>query len=389
MTVILELLVIAATVLAAGVWGAALVATIRTVRGVEVLDAADDGAATGRVTVVTPACDEAARIVASVQTFLAQGPNVDVVAVDDRSGDGTGRLLDELAATSERLRVVHITELPDGWLGKVNALHEGARRATGDWLVFADADVVFEAGAIDRAVAHAMQRDLDCLTLIPQVLSAGFLGDLVFEASGCFVGLAGRWWRVRDADSDAYVGGGAFMLVRRSAFERTPGFEWLRLEVADDQGLGLMMKQHGRTDIAVAHDAISLRWYEDVGDLARRMQKGFFGIMGRFSVLRTVALAAVLLWLGLFPLVLLGSVGAPWSHGAAFVGLLTIWTTSVLAARWMNRSVVSALLVPLGFVVTAIITLRAAYVGWRIGGIEWRGQRYPSDQLRSAQRVIM
>lgn len=367
-------------------WAAALVATVRLTRGVESLDPGP-GARDTRATVVTPACDEAAGIGAAVESFLAQGPAVDVVAIDDRSTDQTGVILDDLARETERLTVLHIDTLPPGWLGKLHALDRGTQRATGDWLVFADADVVFEPDTIARAIGHAAARELDCLALIPQVRSAGPLGDLVFEAAGAFIGVTGRWWEVRDPERSAFAGGGAFILVRREAFERTPGFAWLRLEVADDMGLGQMMKHHGRADIALAGGAVSLRWYRDYADIARKMQKNFFGIVGGFSVARTLAAAALLAWLGAFPAAALLPTSTPWPLVIPAAGLACLCASAILTARWLGRSTLSAALAPLGLLLMSAVIVRAAWVGHRVGGIEWRGQRYASDELKPAQRV--
>ncbi|NIP78703.1 MAG: glycosyltransferase, partial [Gemmatimonadetes bacterium] len=101
-----------------------------------------------RVTVVVAARDEAGHIAPTVHSLLAQDyPDLEVVAVDDRSTDGTGRILDRLAARQPRLRVLHIDTLPPDWLGKNHALHRGAELASGELLLFTDADVVMRPDA--------------------------------------------------------------------------------------------------------------------------------------------------------------------------------------------------------------------------------------------------
>src|ERR1051326_8537576 len=100
-----------------------------------------DGATT--VSVIVAARNEARHIEQGLQSILAQDyPNLEFIAVDDRSTDGTGDILDRLAKKDLRLHTVHITELPSGWLGKTHAQHVGAERATGELILFTDADVV-------------------------------------------------------------------------------------------------------------------------------------------------------------------------------------------------------------------------------------------------------
>src|SRR3954464_3274474 len=88
-----------------------------------------------RVSVLIPAKDEGERIRACIASALAQDyPHFDVIAIDDRSTDNTGAILDEMAAADPRLKVMHLTDLPAGWTGKNHALWQGVRHATGDWL---------------------------------------------------------------------------------------------------------------------------------------------------------------------------------------------------------------------------------------------------------------
>ena len=126
-----------------------------------------------RVTVVVPARDEAGDIAACLTSLLAQDyRNLHIVAIDDRSSDGTGAIMDELAAReSKRLSVLHVAELPAGWLGKTHALAMGAQRAIAmhqpDYLLFTDGDVMFQPQAVRRALAQAVATQADHFVLVP------------------------------------------------------------------------------------------------------------------------------------------------------------------------------------------------------------------------------
>ncbi len=342
------------------------------------------------LTIVSPACNEEKHVQSAVASMLALDyPDVRVVAVDDRSTDSTGALLDALAKTHDRLTVLHLTELPDGWLGKLNALEKGVAQATGDWLLFMDADAHLSGQALKRAISYADAEHVDCLSVVPQIATCGFVGDAVFDVSLALLSGNGRLRTVRDPKSRHVAATGAFILVRRSAFAKTPGFSWLRLEVADDFGLALMIKSHGGTcDILNGRGEVTLEWYSSFGEMTRLMQKNLFAIVAGFSLWRAIGVAALAAWL---PLSLL-AVTLPVHPTLRLIplgGALCMTLATVLAARATGRSLLPALCWPIGFFGTAWMLLRSGVVGHRIGGIQWRGVVYPSAVLKAHQRVRM
>jgi len=372
---------------------AALLAMIRTVRSTTVLSSVvvPERDAPPTVTALTPACDEEGAVEATVRSFLAQsGVTLDVVAIDDRSRDRTGAILDALAAEDGRVTVLHVRELPEGWLGKVHALEVGSRHATGDWLFLADADVRLSPEAIARAVAYAEQRGADVVTAYPQIEPAGLLADVTWSFIGCMAGIGLAPWRLRDPESKHAIAIGAFILVRRSAFATTPGFSYIRLEVADDMGVAILMKDHGfHCDAVNGRGDVRLRWYDDFREMVVRSQKNFYGIMSRFSLARGLSIALLLAWVGLTPALLAAPVTAQAVLLAPALGTTAMVATSLLHAHWAARPLAPALIAPLGALLLAFIVLRSALVGARLGGIQWRGVLYDADLLRDAQRFRM
>ncbi|NQU19975.1 MAG: glycosyltransferase [Candidatus Nealsonbacteria bacterium] len=347
-----------------------------------------------KLSVVIPACNEADKIEAAVRSVLGQDyPELEVVLIDDRSTDGTGELVDRLAADDPRVQAVHVTELPDGWLGKVHALDVGVRRATGDWVLFTDADVNYRGDMLRRAVAYCEDRRLDHLAAAPEIWSNQFLADVAvasFLRSFCVLV---RCWAVEDPNSGAFVGIGAFNLVRREAFDRTEGFEWLRLEVADDVGLGLMMKRSGgRSCMVTAVGLLGLHWYRTIGEMARGFEKTFASA-AQCSVLRLAAICLLSTALELAPLaaflpvrrVIPGDSSGLWWAGGAMIAMAVF--SIVALARWSRGRVLPGLCFPLGVVLNTALLLRAGWLGvWR-GGVDWRGTRYPNAVLRRGARV--
>src|SRR5467141_5040967 len=123
-----------------------------------------------RISILFAARDEEEKLPAALATLMEiDYPDLEVIAADDRSQDSTGRILDEFAAAHPRLRVVHITQLSSGWLGKPHALQKAYEASTGEWLLFTDADVRFAPDVLRRAASLVKERAVDHLTLLGDV----------------------------------------------------------------------------------------------------------------------------------------------------------------------------------------------------------------------------
>src|SRR5258705_1463675 len=114
------------------------------------------------LTIVAAAKDEASRVEEAARSLLRQDyPNLTVIVVDDRSSDGTSGILDRLAAENPRLRVVHITSLPEDWIGKCHALAQGAGATDSEWILVVDGDVTLAPEAARRGVWLAVRQGWD------------------------------------------------------------------------------------------------------------------------------------------------------------------------------------------------------------------------------------
>lgn len=345
-----------------------------------------------RLSVVIAACNEATTIEPAARSVLSQDyPDLEIVLVDDRSTDETGETVDRLASECAQITPVHVRELPQGWLGKVHALHTGLARASGSWVLFTDADVHFAPGALRRAVAAAEARGLDHLTAIPAAWNVGLVVDsLVVAFLRSFLTVLQPPWGVERPDSRHFFGVGAFNLVRRDTFDRTPGFEWLRMDTADDMGVGLLMKRAGARCLAVTAFAdVGLWWHRTVGEAARGFEKGY-AALGHCRVWRVLATASAGLAFDTSPVwaLVLACLPVPWPLRALGIAVAAVFAAaSVVFARWGRSSCVPALITPFLAPVITVLFVRTAWLGWRRGGIAWRGTVYPCQALRDGMRV--
>jgi glycosyltransferase involved in cell wall biosynthesis len=345
-----------------------------------------------RLSVLIPACNEAPNLESAVATLLQQDyPDLEIILVDDRSSDGTGEIIERLARENPRIRAVHVETLPRGWLGKVHALHRGVERASGDWLLFTDADVHFGAAILRRAVALVLHQRVDHLALIPRTIQKSFWLELAVNTFGLLFFITTRAASVNRPGSKAFVGIGAFNLVNAQRFHRTPGFEWLRLEPGDDVGLGMMIKQSGGTTrLAFAYEDLSLQWYPSVTAMFKGLEKNLFGPGSRYRWWLMLIQVGVIWALVAAPYVSLAlglahGLAPLWTAGAAAISMQLIFPVCFLADRKTKGFIL--LLFPVGVLLITAMMLRAGYQCLKNGGIDWRGTHYPIDQLRAGQRV--
>ena len=342
-----------------------------------------------KVSIVIPACNEAAAIEPAVRSLLAlEYPALEIVIVDDRSTDGTGEIIDRLAEEDARIKPLHITHLPEGWLGKVHAIHEGIQRTSGRWILISDADVQFEPHALKKAIHFAFREQLDFLTVIPDVKTRG-LGLQMMMSQFCHqASLYIDPLRLNDPAHRICYGQGAFLLLRRDVFERSEGLEWLKMEAIDDTGLALLMRRAGaRMGVIAGQGEIRLEWYRDLASFVRGIEKNAFAIVQyRVSIWCAVFLSTLLVFFGftLAP-ILCGS----WEIRLFVGGALALYLICVrLQFRSLLRVPLAAvLLFPISFLCLPLLFARAGALAlWR-GGIRWRETFYPLKSLRENQRV--
>jgi hypothetical protein len=376
--------------LAALFWLAQLVEAIRFARQAVWLGALPGDCPRGgwpSLAVIFAARNEEAMVERATRSLLAQDyPNLAAIAVDDRSTDGTGAILDELAAADRRLRVVHIHELPAGWLGKTHALHEAAETSTAEWLLFTDADVLFAPDALRRAIALAEARALDHLAVVPDVLTET-AGERAFLAMFLLMFNAYAPPRkVGDFRSKVSAGVGAFNLVRASAFRAIGGFRRLALSVDEDMRLGQALKYAGYgSGVALGKSLVSVRWQVGVGGMIRGLEKNFFTGAG-YRLLNVVVAVVGLIVIGMVPHVGL-FVGPWWSRALGAVGVGSIAAILAMMRRPGGVAWYHALVLPLPALACIVALVRSAALAVRRRGIRWRDHHYPLDELRAHARL--
>ncbi len=337
------------------------------------------------LTVIVPAKDEAVAIERCLLSLLASDyPKLQIIAVDDRSSDSTGELMDRIATTSEafnRLRVLHVTELPAGWLGKPHAMALAAAGVDSDWLLFTDADVIFAPDALRRAIAFATKSGADHFVLYPTLILHGWSERMLVAFFQSVSALAGRPWKIPDPRAKRdYIGVGAFNLIRRSVYEALDGYATLRMEVLEDMRLGYRVKRGGYAQrVAFGRDLIRIRWAESARGMLNNLSKNLFAVFRfRAGLVLCACVGAALLCLT--PFVALAFAGA-----ARLAGIVTLLALLALNLRYSRQTRISPaylVLFPIATLMFLWTLLRSMVLVFYRGGVLWRGTLYPLKELR-------
>jgi len=338
-----------------------------------------------RVSIIVPARNEEEHISGALSQLLAlEYCNYEVIAVNDRSTDRTGSIMDEIAARPEahkQLRIIHVTELPAGWMGKTHAMWIAGQQATGDWLLFTDADVFFRNDTLRRTLAYAESERADHLVVFPTLIMKTPGERMMIAFFQTLFAFGHRPWKVADPKAKDHMGVGAFNMIRRAAYEKVGTYQALRMEVLDDMKLGKVVKNAGLAQRNVFGDGLlSIHWASGALGVVNNFTKNFFAVMS-FQWWRTVATAVALLFLNLMPFVGVWFTSG-WSRAGYALALLSMF--AIYAGMSLRTKIAPYyfFLHPVSTLLFNYALLRSMVVTLRDGGVTWRGTKYPLDELR-------
>jgi cellulose synthase/poly-beta-1,6-N-acetylglucosamine synthase-like glycosyltransferase len=335
------------------------------------------------VTVIVPARNEERAIEDCLRSLACQDlPKLEILAVNDRSIDKTGENMDRLACEyPSRVRVIHIRELPQNWLGKTHAMWLGAREAKAKWLLFTDGDVVFAPDTLSRAVAYAAREAADHVVVYPTLeLHSVAERSLIGFFMTVFLAV-NRPWKIADPRARESIGVGAFNMIRREAYEEIGTYESLRMNVIDDLSLGRRVKQHGlRQRMVVGPELVRLRWAHSAVGIMLNLEKNFFALMRfRLSLTIIACLLTIIMSVGPFVGLILAPGLARLPFALAVIAIAALYATF---SRWIRIAPLYFALHPLAAVVVAATMLNSALHAIINQGIIWRGTKYSLKQLR-------
>jgi glycosyltransferase involved in cell wall biosynthesis len=336
-----------------------------------------------KVSIIIPARNEEKHVAEALQSILGQDyKNLEIIVIDDRSIDQTPAILNRMAQSHPTLNVVHITELPQGWLGKNYALFLGAQQATGEYLLFTDADVVMHPSTLSRAIHYMVEKQLDHLTLGPVIRMPGLHLQMFAGAFVIFLALYSMPWKAKNLKSNKYIGIGAFNLLKANVYRAIGTHQAIAMRPDDDIKLGKLIKKHGyKQEVLFGEKMIHVDWYDSLREVIVGLMKNTFAVFDyKISVVIAVSISLLLLvvwpFLGIF---LTKGIAQILNFIIVLIILLLYWETmrSHDVKRWLG----------IGFPISTCLFI---YIMWRAmltavinKSITWRGTHYSLAELKS------
>ncbi|WP_404449750.1 glycosyltransferase [Sutcliffiella horikoshii] len=302
--------------------------------------------------------------------------------MNDRSTDRTGTIIDQLAKNEPRMKCIHIKQLEAGWLGKNHALYKGYLKSKGEYILFTDADILFEKDTVSKAITYFQHQKLDHLTLAPNLKGSSFWTNAFVSFFLFGFGYFRRPWKSNDPKSKSAIGIGAFNFLSRDAYEEIGTHQNIRMRPDDDLMLGRQIKQAGkRQHLALALNHLQVEWYPDLRSALIGLEKNTFA--GLFYSYFMVLFAISGLFLSqLFPFIAL-FVTTGITRLLFFLSILMLFLAYHVTANKMAKGANIYLTV---FPITVLLFIysiaRATILTLHRGGIIWRGTFYSINQLK-------
>jgi chlorobactene glucosyltransferase len=339
------------------------------------------------IALVVAGRDEEDHLEACVRSLLAQDyPALELVFVDDRSSDGSREILARLEQElAPKLRALHVDELPPGWGGQTHGLHRGVAASQSEWICFTDADCRFESEqTLSIAMADAQTHGAEFLSVIPR-LEAPTVWERTYLPLCSFVLVTGlEIGQVNDPQHPAGYANGAFILIRRAAYERLGGHDAVRQLVNDDVGLARRAKRLG-VSLRVAGNKrlLQTRMYESLGGAWRGWSRNLYGVLRHVPRLSRALLSAlslfVLPWLALIASLVACALDPAWIPALATWGLTVVIAQAGLWRLYEASEITPAyslLSLPGALFVSALLA-NSLGRSVRRTGTTWHGVHYP------------
>lgn len=341
-----------------------------------------------KVSLIIPVCNEAQTVEKAAHSLFSMNyPEIEFIFVNDRSTDDTGLVLARLATAEKRMKIITISHLPVGWLGKVHAFKKGLEIASGEWILFSDADVHYNEFSLKKALSYSYNNKLDFLAVLPSIVGGTLFVRILLAQVIHYMTFLVNFSKISDPEYKGAIAHGAFMLVRTSIYKKSKGLEALKMEVLDDVGFAVEMKRAGaKIAILSGLDEIEFEWYSSTKGFINGFEKNGFASMQYSIILLSLAVLGMsLFFLGytIFPIM---------THSVIYMSF--VWSSLIIYLLITQISLKKIIKIPFWgvflFTVNILflpyVVARSAVKCLKQQGIYWRGTFYPLAELKKAQR---
>lgn len=335
-----------------------------------------------KLSILIPARNEAHNIEACLTSIAEQSSKmampIEILVLDDRSEDGTDAIVKQLAEKYSQVRLISGTEKPDGWAGKNYACHQLSQAATGNWLLFMDADVRLLPDQLFNIIAVASTHESGMLTGFPKQKMGTWVERWVVPMMTFTIAAHLPIQKVSGSQDPRFVAAhGGFILIHKSTYDTAGGHAAIQDQLVDDMQLAKAVKRAGHTvHLRNVTDVVEMRMYHNAKEVIKGYEKNIFAGLGRSSVL---ALLVSVLYAGLYVL--------PFACLFIYYGKMPIYTPALVAyaIAWWTRSSVDkvhqvpsglSLWMPVSAAFLIFLTLLSWFKGVTRKGYTWKGRHY-------------
>lgn len=338
------------------------------------------------VSAIIPARNEEASIARAVESVAAQAEVGEVIVVEDQSTDRTGSILAELASRIPKLKVLNTGDaLPQGWAGKNYAVSIGAAAATGDWLLFTDADTYHLHGSTRRALCDAVEHDAVLVSYSPEQELGSFWERALIPLVYCRLANKFSFARVNDRRQPDAAANGQFLLLLREVYEKLGGHAAIAGQILEDVALARRVKGAGYGIYFTApFGTVRTRMYRSFRAMWQGWTKNLYPLMGGKPTAVLIEIGDVFPWLECL------IVGLVWIESArrhvAPVWFLPGLAVALIVGRMFRYGMeLYRNLYPVAYIkyyVPGLVLYCAALVAswWNNtrGVVHWKGRAYPT-----------
>ncbi|MEK9681725.1 MAG: glycosyltransferase [Nitrosopumilus sp.] len=339
-----------------------------------------------KVSIILPARNEEEFLGKCLDSLIHQDyKDYEIIVIDDSSEDSTGKIISEYAKKNSKVIHVSAREKPDGWMGKNWACMEGYRKATGELLLFTDADTTHKPNVISLAVSHLLSFELDALSTIPKMLTFDFWTKITLPMISTFLHTRFSALNVNNPAKKTGYFFGSFFILKKSTYEQVGMHEGVKHEIIEDGALGKKVKESGfKMKMVRGEHLVEAIWARDkitLWNALKRLMVPLYLQSGKIAI--GIFFAVLFLLFVPFPIfatsVLLSSetLSSMILCVTAFVASLLIYIGAVIEAKiGLELRFVHALFAPLGSLVVVLGFLSGLLQAKKTSSVTWRGRSY-------------
>lgn len=347
--------------------------------------------ASPKISIIVPARNEEHNIRRCLESLQKiEYPNIEIIVVNDRSTDRTGEIIAEVAQADERVKLIQGSDLPDGWSGKIYAIHQAVSHATSDWFLFIDADVAIYEKAPTIALSYCLRNELKMLSVFLKPSLETFWENIIMPVVFGAISFSKPLKRVNDPDDAAAMASGGFILVNAESYRAIGGHEAIKNSVIEDVHLARLAKEnHIPYHFMLGQEMGTQRWYTSFRELWQTWSKNLF-VGQDYQISQAIQAILLSFLLSMLPFIVLldqsVTLVSKGSYHSPIFWLALAQTLAILGYRFYN-AVYQGLAKgyffthPLGSSIFIGIIINSVFRSLTGRGVTWKGRTYTTDKF--------